>query len=284
MNTRIGVMSVVFLSVSVFAQPRNFHGFGVIQTRPGVDPSQFIIEVTEGASGMPDQRFSVSPNGRFDLHNLSNGPHTVRVVDQRGHAVGFASIHAGSHSPIEINVSAGVASASAAGPARAVSVESLRADPDGKAEREFRYALWEAKSKNWKAAAKHFDKALQWDERHTPAAANWAAMEVQRGEHVHAEEIARRGLKYAPSNARLLHALGMSLLGQGQLSDEAVAALTSAGKEIPKVLLMAAQAEYLRGNTRQTRELAMAYLEQSNDTEFRAVAERLIKGLPDTSR
>ena len=36
---------------------------------------------------------------------------------------------------------------------------SLRADPDGKAEREFRYGLWEANTKSFKNAPKHFEKA-----------------------------------------------------------------------------------------------------------------------------
>ena len=43
--------------------------------------------------------------------------------------------------------------------ARAVSLESLRANPDGKAEREFRYGLWEANTKSFKNAPKHFEKA-----------------------------------------------------------------------------------------------------------------------------
>ena len=48
-----------------------------------------------------------------------------------------------------------------------MSLESLRANPDGKAEREFRYGLWEANTKSFKNAPKHFEKALQIDERHT---------------------------------------------------------------------------------------------------------------------
>lgn len=262
MSTRMGVLWLV--SLCLHAQT------GVIQTRPGVDPSQFTIEV-EG------QRYGVGSNGRFDLHNLPRGASNLRVLDENGNVVGMSTIAPGGFAPIEVRVSAGMAR-EAAGPAASVSVESLRADPDGKAEKEFHYGLWEANTKDWKSAAKHFEKALKIDERHTRAAANWAAMEVQLGNHARAEEIARRGLKYAPSNGRLLHALGMSLLGQQQLTDEAVAALTDAGKEIPKVLLMAAQAEYVRGNWDRTRQLAEAYL-SSGEREFREVAERLKTGV-----
>ncbi len=276
MNTRHGVLSVVCTCVCALAQFTSFNGSGVIQTRAGVDPSQFTIEVSSGTGGMPDQRISVSSNGRFELHNLPQGYVNIRVVDERGTVVGTSGMQSGSFAPVEIRVSAGIAR-QAAGPPAVVSVESLRADPDGKAEREFNYGLWYANTKDWKGAAKHFDKALKIDERHTRAAANWAAMEVQLGNHAHGEEIARRGLKYAPSNGRLLHALGMSLLGQKLLIDEAVEALSNAGKEIPKVLLMAAQAEYLRGNWNRTRQLADAYL-SSGEREFLAVAEKLKNG------
>lgn len=68
-------------------------------------------------------------------------------------------------------------------------------------------------------------------------------MEFQRGNHQRAESIARRGLRHAAQNARLLHAPGVSLLAQGQKTDEAVAALTKAGGEIPKVLIIAAQVD-----------------------------------------
>ena len=265
MSTRLGVM---LLSSSLSAQ-MFFSGSGKIQARPGVDPAQFTVEVG-------DQRTGVGSNGRFEFHHLPNGTHNVRVLDERGTVVAVSTVQPGAFAPLELRVSAGIARVANA-PAASVSVESLRLDPDGKAEVEFNYALWYANTKDWKGAAKHFDKALKIDERHTRAAANWAAMEVQLGNHAHAEEIARKGLKYAPSNGRLLHALGVSLLGQGKMSDEAVEALSNAGKEIPKVLLMAAQAEYLRGNWERTRELADAYL-GSGEREFRAVAERLKNG------
>jgi hypothetical protein len=248
----------------------HFNGSGTIQTRPGVDPSQFTVEV-EG------HRFGVASNGRFDLTNLPRGASNLRVVDESGRVVAISTIHPESHAPVEVRVSAGFAR-TPAGPAATVSVASLRSDPDGKAEKEFRYALWEANAKDWKAAAKHFEKALKIDARHTRAAANWSAMEVQLGNYARAEEIARRGLRHEPSNGRLLHALGMSLLGQRQLTDEAVTALADAGREIPKVLLMAAQAEYVRGNWDRTQQLADAYL-SSGEKEFREIAERLKTGV-----
>jgi hypothetical protein len=280
MNTRNSVMSVVSLyvctCVCALAQATNFNASGVIHTKAGVDPSQFTVEVTSDLSGVPDQRIHVGSDGRFDMNNLPRGMVHIRVVDERGSIVATSTLPSGSFAPVEIRVSAGFARGNA-GPATAVSVESLKADPDGKAEREFRYALWDANDKDWKSAAKHFAKALKIDERHTRAAANWAAMELQLGNHAHAEEIARLGLKYAPSNCRLLHALGIALLGQKQLTDEAVGALSNAGKEIPKVLLMAAQAEYMRGNWDRTRQLADAYL-NTGEKEFREVAERLKNG------
>jgi tetratricopeptide (TPR) repeat protein len=269
------------LPLCLFSQSY-FNGSGEIQTRPGVDPSQFTVEVSvSGGGSMPEQRLSVAPNGRFELRNLPLGAYSIRVLDERGSTVGTSSFHSSAATPIEIRVQAGIAKQSV-GPVRAVSVESLRADPEGKAEREFRYALWDANTKDWKNAAKHFEKALRHDARHTGAAANWAAMEFIRGDHAQAETVARRGLQYSPKDGRLLHALGMSLLAQGRSTDEAIEALTNAGREIPKVLLMAAQAEYARGNWRQTRKLADAYL-QSGDKEQDAVAARL-KALPGISK
>lgn len=267
MCTRLSV-ATLFVCSCVFAQ-NHFSGSGTIHTRQGVDPSQFTVEVD-------GQRFGVASNGRFDLSNLPRGASNIRVLDESGNVVAISTIQPDSHAPIDVRVAAGFAH-TPTGPAATVSMESLRVDPDGKAEKEFQYGLWEANVKDYKAAAKHFDKALRIDARHSRAAANWSAMEIQLGNHARAEEIARRGLQYAPSNARLLHSLGMSLLGQRHLTDEAVNALANAGKEIPKVLLMAAQAEYVRGNWGRTRQLADAYL-NSGEKEFREVAERLKNG------
>ena len=50
-----------------------------------------------------------------------------------------------------------------------------------------------------------------------------------------------------------MHALGVSLLEQGLKTDEAVDALTKAGGETTKALIVAAQAEYQRGNRMQSR-------------------------------
>ena len=271
MHTRTGVASALLLCLGATAQ--DFNAAGVIQTRPGVDPSQFTVEISGSSGSLAEQRIGVARNGRFEARNLPRGSYTIRVVDERGATVGTSFVQAGAFAPVEIHVMAGIAR-TPAGPARAVSVQSLRADPDGKAEREFKYGLWEANTKDWKNAAKHFDKALRIDERYTAAAANWAAMEFLRGDHAQAEAVARRGLLHAPSNARLLHALGVSLIARGQITDEAVDALATAGREIPKLLLMAAETELKRGNPSQSRRLAEDYL-KSGDTEFAAVATKL---------
>lgn len=130
---RMLICVLVSLCLCSYAQ----QSAGQIQTRSGVDPSQFTVEVSSSGTSMPDQRIAVGSNGRFELPSLTNGSYNIRVVDERGSVVGVSIIQSGSFAPIEIRVTGGIARGSAV-IARAVSLESLRADPDGKAEREFR--------------------------------------------------------------------------------------------------------------------------------------------------
>jgi tetratricopeptide (TPR) repeat protein len=163
-----------------------------------------------------------------------------------------------------------------------VSIKSLRADPNGKAARELEQALWDVRYKNWKGAVKHFEKSLKADEAYSRASANWAILEVQLGNAVKAEAIARKALRHDPKNLRLRHVLAASLVAQGVLTDETVTSFADAGAESPQALLAAAHVEFQRGNWSSVRKYAKAYL-QSGDKEHRDFAERL-KALPDTAK
>jgi tetratricopeptide (TPR) repeat protein len=249
---------------------------GEVIAPPGTDPSRLIVEISPlGNSNQPPQRVLVSPTGRFEARNLEAGAYQFRVQDEHGTLLGSTTQSAGQYyGSVEIRLKANPDRTPQALIPRAVSVKSLRSDPNGKAEREFEHALWDVRDKNWKGALKHFEKAVKADETYTRASANWAALELQLGNPQHAEVIARDALKHDPKSPRLLHALGTSLMLQGKLTDETVTALEAAGVDQPKTFLAAAQVEYRRGNWSKARKLANSYL-KTGDTQYLDYANRL---------
>lgn len=147
--------------------------------------------------------------------------------------------------------------------------------------------LWYARDKHWDKARKHFEKALRLDAEHVRTLANWAAMEVQQGHMGEAEALARKGLALEPKNVRLLHALGVSLLSQGVLTEETSTALEAAGTEQPKLYLAAAQVAYRRGDAAKAQKLAESYLrsgEKEHVPAARAMAGKAFRALPETAQ
>ncbi len=270
---------------SLHAQTMTSISGEVVVSGGSVDPSRLTVEVVGMQSNMNQspERVLVGPNGRFEARNLTAGSYQFRVYDDRGNLMGSAVQTAGQqYGNVEIRVNGAAAGSLGSNIGRAISVKNLRADPNGKAERELEQALWYVRDKNFKNAVKHFEKALRADEGYSRAAANWAALELQMGNAAKAEEIARKALQRDANNPRLQHALGASLVAQQIYSDETVNALAGAGKESPKTLLAAAQVEYKRGNWSKARRYAKAYLD-TGDKEFKAFAEK-VKELPDTSK
>jgi tetratricopeptide (TPR) repeat protein len=272
----LSVLLSSFTVVSVVQAQTNQVVSGEVLAAPGIDPSRLIVEISPlGSSNQPPERVLVSPTGRFEARNLEAGSYQFRVYDERGTVLGSATQNAGPYyGSVEIRLKSNPNRTPQNIVSRAVSVQSLRSDPNGKAEREFQHALWDVRDKNWKGALKHFEKAVKADEAYTRASANWAALELQLGNNVHAEEIARKALKHDPKSPRLLHALGTSLMMQGKLTDETVTSLEAAGVEQPKTYLAAAQVEYRRGNLSKARKLANSYL-KTGDKQFLDFAHKL---------
>lgn len=258
---------------------------GAVIVPEGHDAGRYSVEVVGMSSaGGPPEQVLVQSSGRFEVRNLESGTYTLRVLDERGAVVGGASASTGGmFGPVEIRV--GGAPKARVGSGK-ISVSRLREDPDGKADREMNYGLWYARDKNWDKARKHFEKALRMDSGHVRTLANWAALEMQQGHATEAESLARKGLAMEPDNVRLLHALGVSLLSQGVLTDEAAHALEKAGKEQPKLYLAAAELAYRRGNAAKAHQLAQSYI-RTGDTEHlqaaRDIAGRTARALPETA-
>lgn len=236
------------------------------------------------ASGSPPERVLVQSGGRFEVRNLEAGTYNIRVLDERGSIVGGASAATGGmFGPVEIRVAGAPKQVTGSGK---ISVSRLRADPDGKADREMSYGLWYARDRNWDKARKHFEKALRADAGHVRTLANWAALEMQQGHAVEAESIARRGLALEADNVRLLHALGVSLLSQGIFTDETARALEAAGSQQATLYLAAAELAVRRGDTGKARRMAEAYIssgEKAHLAAARSLADRMARALPETA-
>jgi FimV-like protein len=127
-------------------------------------------------------------------------------------------------------------------------------------------------------AAAAFGRAITLDPGARLVHANMGLALIALGRFGEAEESARKGLAVDSRDVKARYVLGISLLGQGRVTDETVTALRDASEAFPRAQLALAQALAQRGDREGARAVLRNHL-SSREADTRKQAEAMLSNL-----
>ena len=300
-------------AVAVFASPlveaQNSLIRGELRGAPGAG-DQFSVTLISGA-GPPETAY-VGAGGSIQFHSIPQGTYQMEVRNMHGEVVKQQMLTVvGPSMETIITLTSALRAPRAASPSdgATVSLNRLRHDPDGKAEREFKIGSDLLLKKDLASARKHlvkalkadpdfadahlelgttayrmgeidtakqeFEQALKLDPKLTIAWSNLASLLFHQKAHDEAEIAARHGLEAVPTDAKLHFVAGASQFAKGTLNQDTTHHLELATKLYPNAHLLLAETLMRLGQAKSVLMHLEAALISGNE-EVRTRAQYLI--------
>jgi tetratricopeptide (TPR) repeat protein len=231
--------------------------------------TDFLVEIQEARSRIPERRVMVCRDGSFELRDIEPGEYYLRVVNVRGEAIQETLVFLRDTSPLAIRI-AGPGGGRSRPVAGTVSVRELQKGPGKGAAPNDRGARYMA-SHQYAQAAKAFREAIGAEPRLAMAHHNLSIALLAMGDYGQAEVAARRALELAPDSASARYAVGLSLLAQQTNLAEAVDHLLQAAPKFPRARLHAARTLAGQGNRQEAAAQLRLYLATANAADRPAV-------------
>lgn len=270
MSTRTLFVSMLFVSL-LAAQASVQRQEGKIVFNSPAD--NLYVEIYEGNGHMLADRATVSRDGMFSVNVVPSRTYEVRVVNRHGDRVFSDYITYRPGAPWELKMPASDTSGPL--PAGPISVVRLSHKPAKSAMKLAREAESFAGKGDLNSSTERLLRATEADPKWFEAWNNLGARHISTGQYaaaldafrtalsidpndsiVHsnlglaylflrrapeAETAAARALQLDPSSTRAAYVAGLALLQQNNNTDEALATLRMAGKELPRALLAVAE-------------------------------------------
>ena len=236
-------------------------------------PDHLWVEVYEGSGHMLVDRAPVNRDGTFTVNAMPSHTYELRVVTRHGDRVTSEHTQFRGGQPVELRLPKSMtAGPRPAGPISllrlahkpgkdakkfARTADSLLADgklPDSVAQLERAleadpqwFEAWNnlgsrrLQMGNFGGAAEAFRRALAIDANSGMVQSNLGLALLFLRDATGAEEAARRALLLEPDSGKASYVAGLALLQQNKRTDEGLAALRAAAKEVPRALLATAE-------------------------------------------